>query len=74
HHVVCRACGEISDVECAVGERPCLHASNDHGYVIDEAEVIYWGVCPACQVTGEAVDEPRTDAQLRAEPAQRHTK
>jgi len=48
HHLVCRSCGEIVDVECAVGERPCLHASEDHGYEIDEAEVVYWGRCPAC--------------------------
>ena len=48
HHVVCRSCGAISDVDCAVGERPCLHASDDHGFVIDEAEVTYWGICPTC--------------------------
>ena len=48
HHLVCRACGAITDVDCAVGEIPCLTASDDHGYVIDEAEVIYWGVCPSC--------------------------
>ncbi|HTJ35354.1 MAG TPA: Fur family transcriptional regulator [Dactylosporangium sp.] len=48
HHVVCRRCGDIADVECAVGDAPCLIASHDHGYVIDEAEVVYWGVCPAC--------------------------
>ena len=49
HHLVCRTCGAIVDVDCAVGERPCLHASDDHGYDIDEAEVIYWGTCPACK-------------------------
>ncbi len=48
HHVVCRSCGDIADVDCAVGEAPCLHASEDSGFVIDEAEVIYWGLCPAC--------------------------
>jgi len=48
HHVVCRSCGAIADVDCAVGEAPCLAASDDSGYVIDEAEVIYWGTCPAC--------------------------
>ena len=48
HHVVCRSCGAIADVDCAVGYTPCLTASDDHGYSIDEAEVIYWGVCPAC--------------------------
>ena len=48
HHVVCRSCGVISDVDCAVGEPPCLAASDDHGFTIDEAEVIYWGLCPDC--------------------------
>jgi Fur family ferric uptake transcriptional regulator len=48
HHLVCRSCGAITDVDCAVGEIPCLTASDDHGFVIDEAEVIYWGVCPDC--------------------------
>jgi Fe2+ or Zn2+ uptake regulation protein len=48
HHLVCRSCGAITDVDCAVGEVPCLTASDDHGYVIDEAEVIFWGLCPAC--------------------------
>jgi Fe2+ or Zn2+ uptake regulation protein len=48
HHLVCRSCGAISDVDCAAGESPCLTASDDAGYVIDEAEVIYWGRCPAC--------------------------
>ncbi len=51
HHVVCRSCGVISDVDCAVGEVPCLTAENDQGFVIDEAEVVYWGVCPGCQQT-----------------------
>ncbi len=49
HHVVCRVCGAMEDVDCAVGDAPCLTASTDHGYVIDEAEVIYWGTCPACR-------------------------
>jgi Fur family transcriptional regulator, stress-responsive regulator len=48
HHVVCRSCGVIVDVDCAVGSTPCLTASDDHGFTIDEAEVIYWGVCPDC--------------------------
>lgn len=48
HHVVCRSCGTVADVDCAVGHRPCLDASDDHGFVIDEAEVTYWGLCPAC--------------------------
>ncbi|MFI9383191.1 Fur family transcriptional regulator [Kutzneria sp. NPDC052558] len=48
HHVVCRACGVIADADCAVGSAPCLTASHDHGFTIDEAEVIYWGQCSDC--------------------------
>jgi Fur family transcriptional regulator, stress-responsive regulator len=48
HHLVCRSCGAIADVDCAVGDPPCLTASDDHGYSIDEAEVVYWGLCPTC--------------------------
>jgi Fur family ferric uptake transcriptional regulator len=49
HHVVCRSCGATEDVDCATGTTPCLDASDDRGYEIDEAEVIYWGRCPACR-------------------------
>jgi Fe2+ or Zn2+ uptake regulation protein len=48
HHVVCRSCGAVADVECAVGTTPCLTASDDQGFAIDEAEVVYWGLCPDC--------------------------
>ncbi|WP_274534529.1 Fur family transcriptional regulator [Micromonospora sp. CB01531] len=48
HHVVCRSCGVIADVDCAVGAAPCLTASDDRGFSIDEAEVVYWGLCPDC--------------------------
>lgn len=48
HHLVCRSCGVVADVDCAVGHTPCLTASDDRGFSIDEAEVIYWGVCPNC--------------------------
>ena len=48
HHLVCRSCGTIADVDCAVGEAPCLAASEDGGFVIDEAEVTYWGLCREC--------------------------
>jgi Fur family transcriptional regulator, stress-responsive regulator len=48
HHVVCRSCGAVADVDCAVGEAPCLTASDDQGFLIDEAEVTYWGWCPDC--------------------------
>jgi Fur family transcriptional regulator, stress-responsive regulator len=51
HHVVCRSCGAIADVDCAVGDAPCLTASDDHGFAIDEAEVIYRGLCPGCSVS-----------------------
>jgi Fur family transcriptional regulator, stress-responsive regulator len=51
HHLVCRSCGAIADVDCAVGTTPCLTASDDHGFAIDEAEVIYWGLCPGCSTT-----------------------
>jgi Fe2+ or Zn2+ uptake regulation protein len=54
HHLVCRACGQTVDVDCAVGHRPCLQAADDHGFVIDEAEVVYWGYCPACRQAGRA--------------------
>ena len=49
HHLVCRACGRVADTDCAVGEPPCMEASDDHGFTIDEAEVIFWGVCPSCR-------------------------
>jgi Fur family ferric uptake transcriptional regulator len=48
HHVVCRSCGAIADVDDAVGRTPCLIASDDHGFVVEEAEVVFWGVCPDC--------------------------
>jgi Fe2+ or Zn2+ uptake regulation protein len=48
HHIVCRSCGAVADVDCAVGEAPCLTASDDRGFSIDEAEVVYWGLCPDC--------------------------
>jgi Fur family transcriptional regulator, stress-responsive regulator len=56
HHVVCRSCGDIADVDCAAGEAPCLTASDDHGYSIDEAEVVYWGLCPACSSSSSSPD------------------
>jgi Fe2+ or Zn2+ uptake regulation protein len=55
HHVVCRSCGTIADVECAVGHAPCLTASDDHGFSVDEAEVIYWGTCSDCSITTSEV-------------------
>ena len=58
HHAVCRSCGAISDVDCAVGSAPCLTAADDHGYVLDEAEVIYWGVCPECSTARSSSVHP----------------
>lgn len=71
HHVVCRLCGAIADVDCAAGETPCLTASEDHGYAIDEAEVVYWGRCPEClaaQASEQATEqahEPGGNARVR---------
>ena len=59
HHVVCRSCGTIADVDCAIGETPCLTAADDSGYDILEAEVIYWGRCPECQSTSETGEKDR---------------
>jgi Fur family transcriptional regulator, stress-responsive regulator len=53
HHLVCRSCGRTVDVDCAVGSKPCLQPSDDHGFAIDEAEVIYWGYCPDCRNAAE---------------------
>jgi Fur family ferric uptake transcriptional regulator len=54
HHAVCRSCGAIVDVDCAVGNAPCLTATGDQGFSIDEAEVTYWGVCPECSAAPAA--------------------
>ena len=58
HHVVCRSCGVIADVDCAVGDAPCLTAVDDHGFAIDEAEVIYWGLCPTCSAEHISGSQP----------------
>ena len=54
HHLVCRSCGAIADVDCAVGTAPCLTPADDHGYALDEAEVIYWGLCPECSTAASS--------------------
>lgn len=54
HHVVCRTCGAIADIDCAIGGAPCLTPSHDHGFEIDEAEVIYWGICPSCSTARQS--------------------
>jgi Fur family ferric uptake transcriptional regulator len=58
HHVVCRSCGAIADVDCTVGHSPCLTASDDRGYAVDEAEVVFWGTCPDCSAEHTANDQP----------------
>jgi Fur family ferric uptake transcriptional regulator len=57
HHLICRACGRMVDVDCAVGYTPCLTAADDSAYEIDEAEVIYWGRCPECVAASKAASE-----------------
>ena len=54
HHIVCRGCGLTQDVDCAVGAAPCLEPSATHGFVVQEAEVIFWGLCPHCQQAADA--------------------
>jgi Fur family ferric uptake transcriptional regulator len=49
HHIVCRGCGAIEDIDCAQGERPCLQPVHGHGFEVDEAEITFWGLCPTCQ-------------------------
>jgi Fe2+ or Zn2+ uptake regulation protein len=56
HHLICRVCNRMVDVDCAVGFRPCLNAADEQGFEIDEAEVIYWGRCPACRAAAPASD------------------
>ena len=64
HHVVCRGCGAIADVDCAVGEPPCLDPPDAGGFLVDEAEITFWGICPACQTAGSkrAVPEPEKES------------
>lgn len=67
HHLICRSCGRTFDIDCAVGEVPCLTADDDHGFAIDEAEVIYWGHCPSCRAAPtddemSATDQPPPSA------------
>lgn len=79
HHVVCRRCGAVVDVDCAVGRRPCLTPLETHGYLLDEAEVTYWGICPSCQAAsglvplrGTKVPIPgRTGRKVEWDPSER---
>ncbi len=61
HHAVCRSCGAIADVDCSAGQTPCLTASDDSGYAIDEAEVVYWGHCPTCATASPDPEAHRYD-------------
>ena len=63
HHLVCRSCGRMLDVDCAVGSAPCLVPSTTAGFVVDEAEVVFWGHCPECQTT-DRTEEKREDRNL----------
>ena len=64
HHLICRGCATMFDIDCAVGTTPCLTANDDHGFEIDEAEVVYWGRCPACRMAA---------TQARPHPAPTHS-
>jgi Fur family transcriptional regulator, stress-responsive regulator len=66
HHLICRICGRVVDVDCVVGKAPCLSAHDDNGYQIDEAEVAYWGRCPDCQVRSKATASAEAPARRRS--------
>ena len=74
HHLICRTCGRMVDVDCAIGSAPCLAAVNDRGYEIDEAEVVYWGRCPDCvaksqpSASAPATAGRRSRSETRARP------
>lgn len=68
HHLICRVCGRMVDVDCAVGDTPCLSAADEAGYEVDEAEVVYWGRCPGCRLGGTVAgtaDRPSPSAVLQ---------
>lgn len=69
HHVVCRSCGATGDVDCATGQTPCLTPSQTHGFVLDEAEVVFWGTCPGCRA-GAPV--PTAPARTTGTPTHHH--
>jgi len=62
HHLVCRSCGSMFDIDCAVGSVPCLTADDDHGFEIDEAEVVYWGRCPTCRTVSPPNDTAQSES------------
>jgi Fe2+ or Zn2+ uptake regulation protein len=67
HHVVCRNCGAVADVDCVTGAAPCMEGSNHHGYEIDECEVTFWGICPACQADRAGKERPKEKTPKRKE-------
>jgi len=71
HHVVCRRCGSAADVDCAVGAAPCLEPSHAHGFVLDEAEVTFWGLCPDCLAAQEPMSNMQQQATARKEEDRR---
>lgn len=68
HHLVCRSCGDVTDVDCAVGDAPCLTPAVADGYAVDEAEVVYWGQCPACRRTDPVAGPVRIPEARRRTP------
>lgn len=72
HHLVCRVCGSTVDVECAKGKAPCLSVVDPHGYAIDEAEVIYWGTCPACQGEPHGALPNETESESKQKKQEQH--
>jgi Fur family transcriptional regulator, stress-responsive regulator len=74
HHLVCRSCGVVADVDCTVGVAPCLSPSDTAGFVVDEAEVVFWGLCPDCQGAGRTADVPGRSVRVRGRAGQHHTR
>jgi Fe2+ or Zn2+ uptake regulation protein len=73
HHLICRTCGRMVDVDCAVGYTPCLTAAEDSGYEVDEAEVIYWGRCPECVAASPVSTDRKRKSTSRARKRQKGT-
>lgn len=68
HHLVCRACGAVVDVDCAVGSAPCLDPQDAHGFVVDEAEVVFWGLCPECAGAPESSESAHSETARSHQP------
>ena len=67
HHIVCRSCGAVADVDCVTGAAPCMEGSEDHGYEIDECEVIFWGTCPECRTSRSGTTDVNAPTSKRKE-------